>query len=149
MAFCCGIALQLKDVITEPLAHAFWHQQEKEPSLIASLHQHDPILALKALAIVWSFAAFGEEIGYRAFLLRRTADALSGSRAAYAMAVLVSSILLGFGHFFKGPTGVFDSAISGLILAGAYLITGRNLWAPIIAHGLSDTIAVVFTYVAG
>lgn len=148
VALCCGALLQLKDVLTEPLAHLIWHEQEKVPKIIAGLHAH-PALALKALALVWTFAAFGEEFAYRGLLLRRTADALNGSPTAYACGLVFSSVLFGFGHFFKGPTGVFDSAFSGLILGGAYLLTRRNLWASILAHGLSDTFAVVFTYLAG
>ena len=149
VAICGGVLLQLKDLVTEPLAHLIWHQQEKTSSIITGLHRHSPLVTLKALAIVWTFAAFGEEFAYRALLLRRTADALNGSRVAYAMAILFSSVLFGFGHFFKGPTGVFDSTVSGLILAAAYLATRRNLWAPVLAHGLSDTFAVVFTYFVG
>ncbi|HEY0786698.1 MAG TPA: CPBP family intramembrane glutamic endopeptidase [Acidobacteriaceae bacterium] len=149
VALCCGVLLQLKDFVTEPLAHLIWHQTEKAPAILAGLHHHQPLLALKALAIVWTFAAFGEEFAYRALLLRRTADALNGSRAAYVCAVAFSSVLFGFGHFFKGPTGVFDSTCSGLILGGAYVWTRRNLWAGVLAHGLGDSIAVVFTYVVG
>lgn len=146
VAVAAAVLLQLKDLVTEPLAHLIWHRQEAASSVLSSLHGHSPMVALKSMAIVWTFAAFGEEIGYRALLLRRTADALNGSRVAYAAAVVFSSVLFGFGHFYKGPTGVFDSTISGLILAGAYLVTRRNLWAPILGHGLSDTFAVVATY---
>lgn len=134
--------LQLKDTVTEPLAHWIWHEPERLPSVMAQVHTSAGA-AWKALGIIWTFAAFGEEIGYRALLLRRTADALNGSRWAYAVAVVFSSVLFGFGHFFKGPTGVFDSTCSGLLLAAAYLVNRRNLWAPIFAHGLSDTFAVV------
>jgi len=148
VAVCAGVLLQLKDFVTEPLAHLIWHQPEKAPGILAGAH-HSPLQALQSLAVVWTFAAFGEEFAYRALLLRRTADAFNGSPAGYAVGVVFSSVLFGFGHFFKGPTGVFDSAISGLILAAAYLITRRNLWAPILAHGLSDTFAVVFNYFAG
>ena len=49
-------------------------------------------------------------------------------------------------HFYKGPTGIFDSTVSGFILAAAYLVGRRNLWAPILAHGISDTIAVLWTF---
>ncbi len=144
-AICAATLLQLKNLVTEPLAHLIWHQQEKLSSVISNAH-HSPFGALKSLAIVWTFAAFGEEIGYRALLLRRAADAMNGSSAAYAAAPFFSSVLFGFGHFYKGPTGIFDSVFSGLILGGTYLVTGRNLWAPIIGHGLSDTIAIVATY---
>ena len=145
VAVCSGVLLQLKDLVTEPLAHLFWHQQENISSVITNVHS-GPLVALKSLAIVWTFAAFGEEIGYRALLLRRAADAMNGSVAAYSAALLFSSVLFGFGHFYKGPTGIFDSAFSGLILGGAYLVTRRNLWAAILGHGLSDTIAIVATY---
>jgi hypothetical protein len=32
---------------------------------------------------------------------------------------------------------------SGELLAAAHLIGRRNLWTPILAHGISDTIAVL------
>ncbi len=56
------------------------------------------------------------------------------------------SVLFGYGHYYKGPAGVVDSAIAGLILGIAYLLAGRNLWACILAHGFIDTFAVVVTY---
>jgi hypothetical protein len=148
VAFAAGALLQLKDFVTEPVAHWIWRQPEKTPSLLTDLHQHSGTHAAMSLAVVWTFAAFGEELAYRALLLRRTADALEGSQAGYFVAAVFSSFLFGFGHFFKGPTGVFDSTISGLILAAAYMVTRRNLWAPILAHGLSDTFAVAASYFA-
>ena len=38
--------------------------------------------------------------------------------------------------------GVVDSGMAGLILGGAYLLSGRNLWTSIFAHGFIDTFAV-------
>jgi membrane protease YdiL (CAAX protease family) len=148
VAFASGALLQLKDFVTEPFAHWLWRQPEKTSSLLADLHQHSGSHAALSLAIVWTFAAFGEELAYRALLLRRTADALNGSRTGYVVGVVFSSVLFGFGHFFKGPAGVLDSTVSGLILAAAYMVTRRNLWAPIVAHGLSDTFAVAASYFA-
>jgi membrane protease YdiL (CAAX protease family) len=145
VAVCAGTLLQLKDLVTEPLAHLLWHQQENISRVISNVH-HGPLGVLKSLTIVWTFAAFGEEIGYRALLLRRAADAMSGSVAAYPAALVFSSVLFGFGHFYKGPTGIFDSTFSGLILGSAFLVPRRSLWAPILGHGLSDTFAIVATY---
>jgi membrane protease YdiL (CAAX protease family) len=39
-----------------------------------------------------------------------------------------------------------DSGIAGLILGAAYLLTGRNLWTSIIAHGLIDTFAIIVVF---
>ena len=93
-----------------------------------------------------SFAAFGEELGYRGYLLTRAADLGNRSKTAYVIAILYTAVLFGFGHVYKGPAGVLDSTYSGLVLGGVYLLAGRNLWAPILAHGISDTYAVVSVY---
>jgi membrane protease YdiL (CAAX protease family) len=75
-------------------------------------------------------------------LLTRTADVGNRSRLAYLAAMLYVAVLFGFAHFFKGSAGVMDSTYSGLILGALYLLSGRNLWPAILAHGLSDTFAV-------
>jgi membrane protease YdiL (CAAX protease family) len=103
--------------------------------------------ALLTLGIVWTFAAFGEELGYRGYLLTRAADLGNRSRAAYVLAMVCVAVLFGFGHYYKGPEGVLDSTYSGLVLGTLFLVSGRNLWAPILAHGLSDTYAVVLVYI--
>jgi membrane protease YdiL (CAAX protease family) len=54
--------------------------------------------------------------------------------------------LFGYGHFYKGPAGIVDSGVAGLILAAAYLVTGRNLWTCVFTHGFIDTFAVGWLY---
>ncbi len=39
-----------------------------------------------------------------------------------------------------------DSGVAGLILGAAYLLSRRNLWAAILAHGLIDTFAVIVVF---
>jgi membrane protease YdiL (CAAX protease family) len=99
--------------------------------------------ALLWLGLVWTFAAFGEEISYRGYLMTRAADLGRRSTAAYWAAAVVTAILFGYGHYYKGPIGIVDSGVAGLILAAVYLLSGRNLWASILAHGLIDTVGVV------
>ena len=102
--------------------------------------------ALLSLVIVWTFASFGEEMSYRGYLLTRAADVLGRSNRAYWAAMILVSMLFGFGHYYKGPSGVLDSTYSGLVLGAAYLVASRNLWVPILAHGIADTVAVFFTF---
>jgi len=106
----------------------------------------NPLAALAALGLVWTFAAFGEEIGYRGYIMKRAADAGGGGRIAWVLALIAASVLFGFGHYYKGPAGVLDSGISGLLMGAVFLMSGRCLWTCILAHGLSDTVAVVLTY---
>jgi membrane protease YdiL (CAAX protease family) len=56
---------------------------------------------------------------------------------------VIVSILFGYGHYYKGPSGVIDSGIAGVILGAAYMLGGRNLWACILGHGFIDTFAVM------
>ena len=62
------------------------------------------------------------------------------------MATILVSVLFGYGHYYKGPTGILDSSMAGLILGTAYLVAGRNLWAPILAHGFIDTVGVIAAF---
>ena len=68
-----------------------------------------------------------------------------GGWTGKTVSLVAVSLLFGFVHFYKGPGGVVESTVSGLLLGTVYLATG-NLWAPILAHGLSDTFAVVGLY---
>src|SRR5262249_29541113 len=96
-----------------------------------------------------TFAAFGEEIAYRGYLLAREADLGKRSTAAYWVGIVLVSVLFGVGHFYKGPAGILDSGIAGLILGAAYLLSGRNLWASVLAHGFIDTFGIILLFFGG
>jgi CAAX protease family protein len=36
-----------------------------------------------------------------------------------------------------------DSAFAGLVLGAAYMLSRRNLWASVLAHGFIDTFAII------
>ncbi len=139
---CVGL-FELKDLALEPIGHHFWPAPEKVSSVITS--SHDWRQALVMIPVVWIFAAFGEEIGYRGYLLRRALEAFGPSLAGIAVALIVASAAFGLGHYFKGPTGVLKSAGSGLILGAGYIFSKR-LWVTSLAHGLVDTLAIVLAF---
>jgi membrane protease YdiL (CAAX protease family) len=145
LALVAAVVLQVgSEFLIEPLAQQIWHQPEQVSSLLSSGMTTKK--ALLTLGIIWTFAAFGEELGYRGYLLTRIADLGNRSTLAYVIAMVCVAVLFGFGHYYKGPAGVLDSTYSGLVLGTLFLVSGRNLWAPILAHGLSDTYAVVLVY---
>jgi len=76
-------------------------------------------MALLALLLVWTFAALGEEITYRGYLLTRAADVGKRSALAYWVGIVLVSILFGYGHYYKGASGMIDSGVAGLILGTA------------------------------
>ena len=145
LALAGTVVLQVgSELLVQPLAQQIWHQPEQVSSLLSSGMTTKK--ALLTLAVIWTFAAFGEELGYRGYLLTRAADLGNRSRVAYLIAMVCIAVLFGFGHYYKGPAGVLDSTYSGLVLGTLFLLSGRNLWAPILAHGLSDTVAVLAVY---
>jgi CAAX protease family protein len=136
-----AVRLLLGQFVTDPMTAHFW-PPAVGPSGFNEIAGHGWV-ALKWLLIIWTFAAFGEEISYRGYLVTRAADVGGRSKVAYWIAVVVVSVLFGYGHFYKGPSGIIDSGIAGLVLGTAYLLSGRNLWVCILAHGLIDTVGVV------
>ena len=138
------LRIVLGDFVIEPLAGRFW------PAIVAPAGAHEITgnikIALLAMLIVWSFAAFGEEISYRGYLLTRAADLGKRSPMAYWVGMILVSILFGYGHYYKGPVGIIDSGVAGLILGTAYMISGRNLWTCILAHGFIDTLGIVAVF---
>ena len=133
--------------VTEPLAKMMGlHENAGAAAHALGGMKSSVWTALKGLALVWTFAAFGEEISYRRYLLGRAADALGGAAAAQWFALIVASVLFGFGHYYQGPAGVFSTACDGFVIGAAYLLSRRNLWVAVLAHGLVDTIGIALLF---
>ena len=139
-----ALRIVLGDFVVDPLTALIW-PPALAPAGVESI-AGNARMALLYLGIVWTFAAFGEEIGYRGYLLNRAADAGGRTRAAWGIAVVLVSALFGFGHYYKGPAGIVDSGVAGLVLGVTYLISGRNLWAAVLAHGFIDSFGVAGLY---
>jgi membrane protease YdiL (CAAX protease family) len=139
-----ALRLILGDYVVLPITGRFW----PEPVAPAGVDEitGNVRMALLYLFLVWTFAAFGEEVAYRGYLLTRAAEAGGGSSAAWWIGIIVVAMLFGYGHYYKGPSGIVDSGMAGLVLGAAYLLTGRNLWTCVLAHGFIDTFGVVVLF---
>jgi len=135
------VRILLGQFVIEPVTGFFW-PAPSAPELANEIAGNVKV-ALLTLLLVWTFAAFGEEIAYRGYLLTRAADVGKRSITAYWVGIVVVSILFGYGHYYKGPSGIIDSGIAGLILGTAYMLGGRNLWASILTHGFIDTFGII------
>jgi uncharacterized protein len=142
VALAVAVGLQAFSIfVVDPLAIRFTGQA-------ADLSDFRPVvgnikLAAIYLLVIWAFAAFGEEFAYRGYLLRRTIDALGGSTRGSVAAVLLCGALFGVGHYYQGLVGMIDSTVSGLVFGTLYVRSGGNLWPSTLAHGLTDTLALV------
>lgn len=130
--------------VTTPLISAAFGVEPDHGSLKAI--RGNASLLLVFLALSWTLAAFGEELCFRGFLTERLARAFGGGRYAWWAGTVLSSALFGWGHTEQGVSGWLQEGLSGLWLGLLFLATGRNLVAPIVAHGVSNTLAFVLIY---
>jgi len=104
-----------------------------------------PLLILY-LAAAWTIITFGEEMIFRAFLTNGLAALFPGRKAQWTLALIGSSIIFGLAHFSWGLAGVLETTVLGLVFGSAYLLSGRNLWVTIIAHGLANTLGFILIF---
>jgi hypothetical protein len=88
-----ALRIALGDFVIDPLTARFW------PPAVAPTGAEaitgNIKTALLALLVVWTFAAFGEEVAYRGYLLTRAADLGGRSIAALWVGMVFVSVLFG------------------------------------------------------
>lgn len=104
-------------------------------------------LFLTWLGIVWTAAAFGEEMLFRGFLITRCEALFAGAPLAKVLAVLLPALVFGLGHFYyQGLRGLITTTAIGIAFGTAFLLLKRNLWPLVIVHGVIDTLTFSALY---
>lgn len=134
-----GIAMELVELFgTQPLLVAL---TGKYPDLSAL---HGLVGNVTALLLVigasWLVAGLGEELVWRGYFMNRIVDLFGRNRLGRPVSIGAASLVFGLAHSYQELTGVIENSIDGVLLAILYLACGRNLIAPIVAHGLTDTL---------
>lgn len=141
-----GVAMVQQSVgqfVVNPLTKPYLHYAAAA-NPIEGVHGYAGLL--RWAGIIWTYAAVGEELVYRRYLLNRVADLGGQSRFALLLGLTWSSALFGCAHWYQGAAGAVSAMASGLVFGTAYLLTRKNLWTSICAHGISDSIALFATY---
>ncbi len=104
-------------------------------------------LYLLWLGIVWTAAAFGEEMFFRGYLVTRLTSLFEGAPLGALLAVALSALLFGSGHiYYQGLRGFIITGAIGVALGTAFLLMKRNLWPLVILHGAIDTATFTVTF---
>ncbi|GBE24533.1 CAAX amino terminal protease self- immunity [bacterium BMS3Bbin02] len=136
-----GTAIQVLSVmVIEPLSDR----------ITRSSHDHRIVEAVRDswlslvqwLLVVWLFVAPVEEVIFRGFLLKQIAALASGA-VGPVIAVASSSAIFGLSHLYQGKSGALSAALIGSMLGVLFVWAGYNLWLPIIAHGVIDTVGLL------
>lgn len=98
------------------------------------------------MGLIWTTNAFGEEMVFRAFMMSRISELLGGSRFAWILAAIVQATIFGLGHAYQGTMGIVITGMVGLVFGLGYLLSRRNLWPVIIAHGIINSVGMTFLH---
>lgn len=111
--------------------------------------QGNPRLTAIAVFYVLIGAGFYEEFMFRGFLMQSLAMFFGGSRTAWWVALVIQALLFGAAHAYQNPLGMLITGTLGFLLGLLVMLTGRNLWVAIIAHGLFDASRSILFYFNG
>lgn len=106
-------------------------------------------LLLVLLAVSWTLAAFGEELAYRGYVLGRALEACGPGRAGVVVAITASAVLFGLAHTEQGVVGVAATTCDAIFFSVLRLHSSGGLWAPFLAHGMSNTIGLTTYFLVG
>ena len=142
---CAGIAMELfATFVTTP----FLARLSGAPPDLSEFRSTvgNPRLLLLWIALNWCFFAPAEELAFRGYVMNLFAGILQGTAPAWLISLVATSLLFGWGHGGQGLSGMAQESLSGLLLGVLYLACGRNLTAPIITHGVSNTMAFILIF---
>lgn len=90
----------------------------------------------------WTMSAVSE-LACHGYFMNRLADVGRRTRTAWLVSLILTSMVYGSFSIGQGLTGVMEDTVFGLLLGLVYLASARNLSAPIVAHGVSNTIELL------
>jgi membrane protease YdiL (CAAX protease family) len=93
--------------------------------------------------------ALAEEIVFRGFLQARLEQRLAPSAQSTMVALVLTALVFGAGHFYQGWTGVIGTFFAGLVFGTIRLLDRRRLWSAAAAHGIYDCSAMIIVYLVG
>jgi membrane protease YdiL (CAAX protease family) len=121
-------------VAAPPTLGAFRALQESRVKLVAGI------------VVAWILGGFLEELVFRGIVLKAVeAEAfrwIAGPVAAM-VAICVAAAGAGVMHLYQGPRAALIITQLSILFGALFVISGYNLWAVMLCHGLYDTIAFI------
>ena len=98
------------------------------------------------LVAIWLLGAIGEELVYRGYVLNRLLDFFGSGRIGWGAGLILASLMFSVGHGIANRTALIGDFIVGMIEGTLYVVARRNLWLPIVFHGVWDTMFLVSSF---
>ena len=71
---------------------------------------------------------------------------LGGKKTAWSMSLIIVSLIFALVHAYQGPMGKILITFPAVLYGFVYIVSGKNLWYTIIAHGTADTFVFIMFY---
>lgn len=117
-----------------PTLGAFRALQESRAKLIAGI------------VVAWILGGFLEELVFRGIVLKAV-EALAwgwvAGPAGIMIAICVAAAGAGVMHLYQGPRAAIIITQLSILFGVLFVISGYNLWAVVLCHGMYDTIAFI------
>lgn len=133
----------VNDVIFQPVIEHFYGATDL--SSFEGL-KGDWVKYLVFLAFMWVFAAFGEELLYRGYIVKQLVRIFGEGKVAWLLAILISSVAFGFAHLYQGPSGVITTGFVAILFGVILYKNPENLWVGILTHGFYDVFGITMIF---
>ena len=133
----------INDIILQPLIELF--VGEIDLSSLDGLRGNFANYVIMLL-LMWVVAAFGEELIYRGYFVKRIAGLFGNTETGWYISALLVAIGFGIAHMYQGPAGMITTGFVGFIFAWIFIRNKSNLWVAMLTHGFYDVIGITMIY---
>jgi hypothetical protein len=131
-----------------PLADRIATQLARTPPRLDAFRilQQSRIMLILGIVVAWILGGFLEELAFRAILLRSVESGMSAllpAAVAAGIAVVVAGAGAGVIHLYQGLRAAMIVTQLSMLFGLLFVLSGHDLWAVILCHGLYDTIAFI------
>ncbi len=138
------LTLAFMQLIFFPVLENFVTFSEEDVALYDAIRESKAQYLL-LVVMGWVIGGLYEEIVFHGFMFTRL-EKIFGGRYATKLSFLVTALIFGAYHFQLGAPGLINATIVGMVYLALFLFFKRNLWYPIICHGLYNTAVMTLIY---
>jgi membrane protease YdiL (CAAX protease family) len=135
-------------VVYSPLADWLATRWVDKPPTLESFRviQQSTGKLIAGIVVAWLLGGVLEELVFRGIVLKSVESLLTAwliEPIAAGVAVCIAASGAGLIHFYQGPRATIIVTQLSVLFGVLFVISGYNLWAVMLCHGLYDTIAFV------
>jgi membrane protease YdiL (CAAX protease family) len=135
-------------LVYSPLADRLATRWIAQPPVLAAfgIIQQSTGKLIAGIIVAWLLGGVLEELVVRGVVLTSVESVLTpwlSQPLAAGIAVCLAAVGAGLGHSYQGPRAMIIVTQLSILLGGLFVISGHNLWAVMICHGLYDTLAFI------